>query len=266
METSKRPTLAVALIVKNEAENLHDCLASVVGWVDEIVVLDSGSTDTTLNIAQTFNARIFINTDWQGFGKQRQLAQSYVQSEWVLWLDADERVTPELRAEIQWQLQNSLSANTVFAIPRLSWAFGRFIRHSGWYPDYVLRFYPKDLTHYDDSLVHEKVIILSNTAIKRLQNHITHYPYRDIQHYFIKTSGYLSSWAQQKHAQGKTTTLLQAFTHSLACFIRMYIFKAGILDGSQGFILATIGTYTTFIKYVELWIISAKQFKTKPNE
>lgn len=249
----QRPTLAVALIVKNEAENLAACLASVADWVDEIVVLDSGSTDATVSIAESLNARVFINADWPGFGKQRQLAQSHVQADWVLWLDADERVTPELRDEILAVLQNP-PADTVFAMPRLSWAFGRFIRHSGWYPDYVLRLYPTQLTQYDDSLVHEKVLLPKQTRLQKLKGDLTHYPYRDIQHYLIKVSGYTASWARQQHEKGKTVSIFQAITHALACFIRMYVIKAGFLDGTQGLILAMVGAYTTFIKYADLWV------------
>lgn len=254
METNKqRPTLAVAMIVKNEAENLQECLASVSGWVDEIVVLDSGSSDKTVAIAASFHARVFVNAEWPGFGKQRQLAQSYIQSDWVFWLDADERVSAELRDEILAVLQNP-PVDTVFAMPRLSWAFGRFIRHSGWYPDYVLRLYPTQLTSYDESLVHEKVVIPTGTTVQRLKGDLIHYPYRDIQHYLIKVSGYTASWAQQQHEKGKTVSILQAITHGLACFIRMYVIKVGFLDGTQGLILATVGAYTTFMKYADLWV------------
>lgn len=248
-----KPTLAVALIVKNEADNLRPCLATVADWVDEIVILDSGSSDDTLAIAKDFRAQLFTHTDWQGFGKQRQLAQSYVQSDWVLWLDADERVTTELRDEIQ-ALLRAPPTHTVFAIPRLSWAFGRFIRHSGWYPGCVVRLYPTPLTTYDTALVHEKVLVPDGVKVQRLRGDLLHYPYRNMQHYVQKVSGYTDQWAQQQHSRGKKTFLLQGIGHAIACFTRMYIFKAGILDGVQGFILAVIGSYTTFIKYADLWV------------
>lgn len=254
MMHGKKQALAAALIVKNEADNLRQCLASVVGWVDEIVVLDSGSTDDTVAIAESFNAKVFSNINWPGFGKQRQLAQSYIQSDWVLWLDADERVTAELRDEIQTLLRDP-PTQTVFAMPRLSWAFGRFIRHSGWYPGHVVRLYPTRLTGYDAALVHEKVLVPQGVKVQRLRGDLLHYPYRDMQHYVLKVAGYTASWAQQQHARGKRTSLLQGIGHAIACFIRMYIFKAGILDGAQGFVLATVGAYTTFIKYADLWML-----------
>ena len=163
----KKPTLAAVLIVKNEADNLRKCLASLDGLVDEIVILDSGSQDETPAIAAEFGARFFVNAKWPGFGKQRRLAQSHVQSDWVLWLDADERLTPELKTAIANVMANPAS-DTIYSIPRLSWVFGRFIRHSGWYPDRVLRLYPKALTSYNEALVHEKVEVRANMKIVNL--------------------------------------------------------------------------------------------------
>lgn len=257
METTQthahRPTLAVAMIVKNEAANLRECLESIAGWTDEIVVLDAGSNDNTVDIAREFNARVFVNADWPGFGPQRQMAQSHVQSDWVLWLDADERVTPELRAEILAILQNP-PTDTVFAIPRLSSAFGRFIHHSGWYPGYVLRLYPTALTGYDAALVHEKVIVPEHAKVQHLQSDLLHYTYEDIEDYLSKIPHYLVLWAQQQQQRGKRTSMLKAMGHGVACFIRMYFLKAGFLDGAQGFILATFSAYTTFAKYADLWV------------
>lgn len=249
-----KPLLAAALIVKNEAEHLHDCLASIADWVDEIVIVDAGSNDATLEIAASFNARVMVNTDWQGFGFQRRLAQRHVQAEWVLWVDADEHVTPELRAEIQAILRDP-PLNTLFAMPRLSWAFGRFIHHSGWYPGYVVRLYPTTLASYDDALVHEKVVVPDHAQIHHLTNHLLHYTYNDIKHCVDKTAGYSAIWAKQQYAKGKRANLLQAVLHGMACFLKMYVLKAGFLDGSHGFILATVGSYTTFLKYANLFLL-----------
>lgn len=169
-----KPTLAAVLIVKNEAENLRPCLASLDGLVDEIVIMDSGSQDETPTIAAEFGARFFVNPVWPGFGRQRRLAQSHVQSDWVLWLDADERLTPELKAAIAAVMANPAS-DTIYSIPRLSWVFGRFIRHSGWYPDRVLRLYPKALTSYNEVLVHEKVEVRANMKIVNLHGDLLHF-------------------------------------------------------------------------------------------
>lgn len=247
------PSLTAALIVKNEAAQLRACLTTLADWVDEIVMVDSGSTDATLAIAAEFKAKVFTHTQWAGFGRQRQLAQTYVTSTWVLWLDADERVTPELRAEIQQQLPLA-TPHTVFALPRLSWAFGRFIRHSGWYPGYVVRLYPTALTHYDAALVHEKVIIQEGMHVKRLTGHLLHYTYRDVAQYLNKMAHYSSLWAQQRQVAGKTTRISAAIGHAIATFVKMYMLKRGFLDGQQGFILAIASAYATFAKYADLWI------------
>ncbi|MDX1267263.1 MAG: glycosyltransferase family 2 protein [Oceanisphaera sp.] len=249
---SSRPTLAAVLIVKNEADNLAACLATL-DWVDEIVVLDSGSTDATREVAQAAGARFFVNADWPGFGRQRQLAQAHVQSDWVLWIDADERVTPELRTSIQAVLANP-AGDTVYSIPRLSWVFGRFIRHCGWYPDRVLRLYPKALTGYNDALVHEKVELGSNIKTAKLGGDLLHYTYRDLQHYLVKSAGYAAAWAEQREKRGKKGSLTQGILHGVGCFLKMYLLKAGFLDGKQGLLLSLLSAHSTFVKYADLWI------------
>nr|WP_245196060.1 glycosyltransferase family 2 protein [Aeromonas sanarellii] len=249
----KKPTLAAVLIVKNEADNLRACLASLEDLVDEIVVLDSGSQDDTPAIATEFGARFFVNTTWPGFGRQRRLAQSHVQSDWVLWLDADERLTPELRSAIQDVMANPAS-DTIYSIPRLSWVFGRFIRHSGWYPDRVLRLYPKALTGYNEALVHEKVEVRANMKIVNLHGDLLHYTYRDLEHYLVKSAGYARAWADQRTARGKKGSLGQGLVHAVGCFLKMYLLKAGFLDGKQGLLLAILSAHSTFVKYADLWI------------
>ena len=249
---SSRPTLAAVLIVKNEADNLADCLATL-DWVDEIVVLDSGSTDATQAVAQAAGARFFVNDSWPGFGKQRQIAQAHVQSDWVLWIDADERVTPELKGSIEAILATP-STNTVYSVPRLSWVFGRFIRHCGWYPDRVLRLYPKALTGYNDALVHEKVITKKGIKTKKLKGDLLHYTYRDLEHYLVKSAGYAAAWAEQRQQKGKKASLSQGALHAAGCFIKMYILKAGFLDGKQGLLLSQLSAHSTFVKYADLWI------------
>ncbi len=249
---SSRPTLAAVLIVKNEAENLADCLATL-DWVDEIVVLDSGSIDTSREVAEAAGARFFVNANWPGFGRQRQLAQSHVQSDWVLWIDADERVTPTLRSSIEAVLATP-TTNTVYSIPRLSWVFGRFIRHCGWYPDRVLRLYPRALTGYNDALVHEKVELGPGIKTAKLKGDLLHYTYRDLEHYLVKSAGYAAAWAQQRQQRGKRGSLGQGLLHGVGCFMKMYLLKAGFLDGKQGLLLSLLSAHSTFVKYADLWI------------
>ncbi|NLW05579.1 MAG: glycosyltransferase family 2 protein [Pseudomonadaceae bacterium] len=254
---NSRPTLTAVLIVKNEAANLAACLATL-DWADEIVVLDSGSTDNTEQLALAANARFYVNTDWPGFGKQRQLAQSYVKSDWIFWIDADERVTPELKASIEKVLANP-STNTVYSIPRLSWVFGRFIRHCGWYPDRVIRLYPTHLTGYNDALVHEKVRVDKGVITKKLTGDLLHYTYRDLEHYLVKSAGYAAAWAKQRQLKGKKSSISQGVLHGVGCFLKMYLLKAGFLDGKQGFLLSILSAHSTFVKYADLWIKQSTQ-------
>ncbi len=149
-------TLTIALIAKNEAANLTDCLASCAGLADQIVVVDSGSTDDTVAIAEQFGAKVIVHTLWQGFGPQRQVAQSHVTGDWVLWLDADERLTPALKVAIREAITLD-DRQCLYQVNRLSWVFGRFIRHSGWYPDRVVRLYATKKTSYTKAPVHEQV-------------------------------------------------------------------------------------------------------------
>lgn len=251
------PTLSVAMIVKNEAHHLAQCLDTVTAWVDEIVILDSGSTDATQQIAEQYGAKFYQNTDWPGFGKQRQLAQQYVTSDYVLWLDADERVTPELRQSIQAAIAQD-APNTAYKIPRLSEIFGHNIRHSGWYPDYVIRLYRKDFAHYGDQLVHEKVELPANANIQKLQGDLLHYTYRNIHHYLVKSAGYAKAWADQREKAGKKATLWQGISHAVGCFVKMYVIRLGFLDGKAGLLLAILSAHSTFVKYADLWVRTQK--------
>ena len=251
------PTLSVAMIVKNEAHHLAQCLDTVNAWVDEIVILDSGSTDATQQIAEQYGAKFYQNTDWPGFGKQRQLAQQYVTSDYVLWLDADERVTPELRQSIQSAITQD-APNTAYKIPRLSEIFGHKIRHSGWYPDYVIRLYRKDFARYGDQLVHEKVELPANANIQKLQGDLLHYTYQNIHHYLVKSAGYAKAWADQREKAGKKATLWQGISHAVGCFVKMYVIRLGFLDGKAGLLLAILSAHSTFVKYADLWVRTQK--------
>ncbi|MDX1451102.1 MAG: glycosyltransferase family 2 protein [Oleiphilaceae bacterium] len=252
MPNPEMPSLTVALIIKNEELNLSACLKTVADWVDEIVIVDSGSTDKSEDIAKRFGAKFYRHEDWQGFGKQRQIAQSYITSDYVLWLDADERVTPELKRSIQTTLKTDPS-NTLYQVSRLSYVFGRYIRHCGWYPDRVTRLYRVNEAAYDDARVHEKVVVPGGANIAVLDGDLIHFTYRDLHHYLTKSAGYAKAWADERRERGKRASVTQAVLHALTCFLKMYVLKAGFLDGKQGFVLSALSAHSTFIKYVDLW-------------
>lgn len=247
----KKNTIGVLMIVKNESAHLAACLDSVKDWVDEIVIVDSGSTDDTAEIAARYTDKFYTNADWPGFGKQRQLAQSYITSDWILALDADERVTEELKQQIVMAVAKN-ETKTGYKINRLSSAFGKCIKHSGWSPDWILRLYRNQEAQYNDALVHEKVVY-EDLKINKLDGYLLHDTYENLHHYINKTTGYLKAWSDQREGK-KKSGLTTALTHAFASFFKMYFLKLGFLDGKHGFILAWLSTHSTFVKYIDLWL------------
>ncbi|MFM2486978.1 glycosyltransferase family 2 protein [Celerinatantimonas yamalensis] len=246
-------SIGVLLITKNEQQYLRRCLLSVCDWCDEIVVVDSGSEDETCRIAREFTDKVYEHPQWPGFGKQRQLAQSYMTSDWVFVIDADEWVTPELRDAILTELAEPNNSN-VYQVNRRTKAFGKYIDHSGWSPDWVARLYPRSLTQYSDALVHESVVIPKGCQLKKIRKgRLLHDTYQDLHHYIRKTTGYLKSWTDEREGKRKSG-LCTALVHALACFFKMYIINRGFLDGRHGFIVAWLSMHSTFVKYIDLWL------------
>lgn len=248
--SQNRATIAAVIITKNEQDSLRDCLESL-RWVDEIIIVDSGSTDSTEAIAREYTEHFYVNAEWPGFGKQKQLAQSYATSDWILAVDADERIDETLRENILAMLENP-PQNTVYNLNELTWVFGRFLKHSGWYYRHV-RLYPNKLTQYNDNLVHESVIIPQGCQVAELDGDILHYSYQNLNHYLVKSAGYAKAWADQRQARGKKASLSQGIIHALGCFLKMYLLKRGFLDGKQGFLIAVLSAHSTFVKYADLW-------------
>lgn len=246
-------SVTAILIVKNEAKHLAACLETVKSWVDEILVYDSGSTDATQEIAAAFGARFIQDTDWKGFGRQRQKAQEHARTDWCLWLDADERVTPELKASIQAALANP-APDTIYAFPRLTWAYGRFIRHCGWYPDHCLRLYPRTLTAFNKALVHEHVEVAPSMKVQPLKGDLLHFSYDTLEHHLAKSAKYAAAWAEERASAGRQASLFQAAAHGIFRFLRMYVLRAGFLDGKAGLLLSYLGGHSAFTKYVSLWM------------
>lgn len=244
--------LSVVLIARNEADLLPECLESV-AWADEIILLDSGSEDATLDVARQFGAKVFTNMQWPGFGKQRQLAQSYATGDYILMIDADERVSPELRQSVE-NVLNNPQENTVYSLGRSNLFLGKFMRHSGWYPDRVNRLYPSSF-HYNDDLVHES-LNTGHSAIVPLQGDLLHLTCRDFFVFQRKQLSYAEAWASQRHQQGRRCRFFSVISHTLGAFIKTWILRAGFLDGKQGLILAGVNAQYTFNKYAALWALS----------
>ncbi|WP_283604155.1 glycosyltransferase family 2 protein [Serratia proteamaculans] len=249
---SARKSLSVVIIAKNEAGLLPDCLRSV-DWAEEIVMLDSGSQDESVAVAESLGAKVFTHIDWQGFGKQRQLAQSYASHDYILMIDADERVTPELRQSIE-QTLAAPDDNQVYSCARRNLFLGRFMRHSGWYPDRVNRLYANQRYRYNDNLVHESLTI-NGAKVVPLSGDLLHLTCRDFFAFQRKQLRYAEEWANQRHQAGKRCGYLSILTHTLGAFCKTWLLRAGFLDGKQGLLLAVVNAQYTFNKYAALWAL-----------
>lgn len=250
--------LSVVIIAKNEAELIGDCLLSA-EWADEVILLDSGSTDDTISIAQGHGAKVFSHTLWQGYGKQRQVAQRHASGDYVFMIDADERITPELRHSIEQIITNQPQPKQVYSCARRNFFLGKFMRHSGWYPDRTIRLYQNSLYGYNDNLVHESLDHPGAQVIP-LDGDLLHLTCRD---YFVfqrKQLSYAESWALQNDLRGKSASMMSAVTHSLGAFFKTWIIRRGFADGKHGFLLACINAQYTFNKYAALWALG-KQTK-----
>ncbi|KGD74514.1 glycosyltransferase family 2 protein [Pantoea vagans] len=249
---SVRQRLSVVMIAKNEAELLPDCLASVI-WADEIIVLDSGSSDDSVEIATQAGAQVYQSDDWQGYGIQRQRAQGYATGDMILMIDADERVSPELRAAIE-QVLVAPPSRTVYSLGRSNLFLGRFMRHSGWYPDRVMRLYPRTF-RYNDNLVHES-LQSDGAPVVALPGDLEHLTCRDLIAFQRKQLAYAEAWATERHQRGKRCGLFSVFSHTLGAFVKTLLLRAGFLDGKQGWILAVVNAQYTFNKYSALWALN----------
>ncbi|MFH2135453.1 MAG: glycosyltransferase family 2 protein [Pseudomonadota bacterium] len=246
-------TLSVILITKNEAENIRACLKSV-EWADEVILVDSGSADETVAIARSMGAKVFEH-DWPGFGQQKNRALGYASSDWVFSIDADERVTLELRAELEQAMREGGAEG--YYCPRLSQFCGSFIHHSGWYPDYVLRLFRRGKGRFSDSLVHESVKLQGRSA--KLRSPLLHYSYLDRADVERKVAHYSDAAAQQMHAAGKRTGLLRAALSAGWAFVRTWVIRLGMLDGGAGWGIAMMNARTTWLKYRKLAALNSQR-------
>lgn len=244
-------TLSVIIIAKNEAAHIIGCLESV-AFADEFIVVDSGSTDNTVALARDFGARVEVTPDWPGFGPQKNRALDLATGDWVLSIDADERVTPELAREIQAVL--AAPQSDAYEIARLSEFCGRFIRHSGWWPDYVLRLFKRGTARFTDAAVHERVVPQGQAL--RLQGHFEHHPYPNLDALVNKINRYSSDAAAMMYARGKRATVFSALGHGFWTFVRIYLIRRGFLDGRHGLVLAVTAAAGSFFRYAKLSFLS----------
>lgn len=250
-----RPTLSVIVIAKNEAAMIGRCLESV-AWADERVLLDSGSTDATVEIARAAGARVESTADWPGFGPQKNRALALASGEWVLSLDADEWVTPELRADIELALAYP-GAAAAFRMPRRSSYCGRFMNHGGWWPDPVVRLFRRGQARFSDDLVHERLIV--DGPITDLAAPLMHEAVVDLGDSIAKMNAYSTAGAAMLHARGKRAGIATALARGGWTFLRSYLLRGGFRDGREGYLLAVANAQGTYYKYAKLMLLNRRK-------
>ena len=241
--------LTVTVITFNEAEHIAETLASV-AWADEIIVVDSGSTDGTAEIARGRATRV-VTRPWPGYSAQKNFAADEASHDWVLSIDADERVTPELAAEIRALLARGPEAGG-YRVRRVSYYLGRWIRSTDWFPDLQLRLYDRRAGRWNDLPIHESFRLTAGEP-GRLRAELQHYAYRDISHHLAKIDAYTTLIADQWEAEGRRTGPLMMAVHPWFAFVRNYVLRGGFRDGTAGFVVSLLNAYYVFLKLAKLW-------------
>ena len=246
----RRPRLSLIVITRNEAHRLAACLASV-PFADEIVVVDSGSGDGTAQLARGLGARVIESADWPGFGPQKNRALDAATGDWVLSLDADERATPELAAQIRRVVEQAGAPGTpaAYTLSRLSSLCGRWLRHGDWYPDPVLRLFRRGAARFSDDPVHERLVC--DGLLGHLDGHLLHDSIATLDECLTKVNRYSSARALALRERGRRGGLGAAIGHGLWAFVRGYVFKRGFLDGTMGFVLAVSAAENTYYSYLK---------------
>ena len=240
--------LSAVLIVKDEEAKLGPALRSV-AFCDEVLVVDAGSRDRTRELAEAAGARVIVHEPWPGFVAQRNFSLEQARHDWVLALDADERVTPELREEIEALRRDGL-LHAGYRIPRLVFYLGRWIRGTDWYPDPQLRLFDRRRGQWSGSLIHESVQV--EGSVGRLRHHLEHLPYDDVAAHLRKIDSYTTLWAQERHLAGRGCWLLEPQLSAAWAFVRNYLLRGGLLLGEAGLTVSTLNTIYTYVKLAKL--------------
>lgn len=255
------PKLSVTVITRNEARDIGDALTSV-AWADEIIVVDSHSTDNTFAIARQHTDRV-IQRAWPGYIDQKNHAASLASHDWILSLDADERVPPQLAEEIK-ALMAEGPPKPAYRIPRVTWHLGRWVRTTDWYPDYQLRLYDRRAGQWTGRYVHEAVTVRGDVG--QLKGELQHFAYRDIADHLETIDRYTTYAAKQMHESGRRAGLLQIAGHPPLAFLRNYLAHGGIRDGAVGFIISAMNAYYVFLKFAKLWELQRAEPRTSNVE
>jgi glycosyltransferase involved in cell wall biosynthesis len=248
---ARRMRVSAIIITKDAEPTIRRCLESVL-WADEIIVVDSGSTDGTPGICAALGVHFHLTQDWPGYGPQKNRALDRASGDWVLSLDADEWVPAELRSEMLDALARA-GDKVAFAIPRRSSFCGRYMRHSGWWPDYVVRLFRRGLARFSGDETHERLVVEGTTG--RLAQPIMHEAVRSLEQMIGKINEYSTATARAKHGEGHSASLATALAHGGWAFLRTYVLRLGVLDGREGFMLAVANAEGSYYRYLKLMML-----------
>jgi glycosyltransferase involved in cell wall biosynthesis len=254
------PPVTVTVITRNEASNLARALESV-SWADQLVVVDAESTDDTVAIARRFTEHVAVRP-WTGFVDQKNFAAGLARHDWIFSLDADERVTPDLAAEIRKLLKDEPPL-VGYRVPRVTWHLGRWIRSTDWYPDPQLRLYDRRRARWTGMNVHESVTV--DGAAGRLRHELQHYAYRDLSHHLATVDRYTTLAAGQMLAQGRRAGVLDLLARPPAALLRNYVLRGGFRDGVPGLIVSLVNSYYVLLKYAKLWELQRRGEGNPPD-
>ena len=250
MGDSTIPTISAYIITKDEEHAIGRAIGSV-RWMDEVVVLDSGSADGTTDIAERMGAKVFVEP-FRGFVEQKNRAMDLCTGDWTFNLDADEEMTPELAESIRKVLfaSGTGGGSEVFAAARKTWYMGKWMLHCGWYPEYRERLARRDSARWSGEMLHER--LAGSGRVGRLQGDLLHRPYADLGNHLKRIDLYSGLWASREFSRGRKSRTIDLVMRPAASLLKMYVLRAGFLDGMQGFVASAMGAWYTFLKYAKL--------------
>jgi glycosyltransferase involved in cell wall biosynthesis len=250
--------ITAVIITKNEERNIQRCLDSLKPVVEEIIVVDSNSTDNTVTLCRQAGARVIVQ-NWLGYGLQKNLGNNAASHDYILSIDADEALDEQLAKAILEEKKKGLQG--IYQLSRFNYYYGKFIRHGADYPDRKIRLFNRTNTHWDEKHVHETLVIAPGQKTTILNGHLLHYTYYRFEEHIVKINYYTNLAAQDYFRRGKKASIFKIIFSPFSAFIQSYIFKRGFLDGLHGFILAIMHAYAAFARYVKLWELKAAHKK-----
>jgi glycosyltransferase involved in cell wall biosynthesis len=255
--------ISAVVITYNEEDKIEACLESLADLCEDIVVLDSFSTDSTVELSRRFTERV-VQEAWRGYARQKQLATDFAEHEWVLSLDADEKLSSRLRQELMdWKAKPDDENCNSYRIPRLTFFMGRWIRHTTWYPDWQVRLFRRSKAQWQGGNIHEGVIAEGGQG--KFSGHLLHYTYSSISEYLVQLENFSSLAAIDYHSQGKKVGVLRLVFAPPGVFLKNWFARAGFRDGIPGFVVAVLASVSTFFKYLKLWELQGRYGTRKPS-